>query len=324
MISRLRERADQRWRLYFPERAAALIEACSHAWAEIDTDRHTPAVQAFTESLPLNGWSIQTLGVTPTLVHEDLSELPAPALAALEALKPWRKGPYGVLDTTIDAEWRSDLKWERVAPLLPDLAGKVVVDIGSNNGYYAHRMAEADVAAVFCVEPTSLYVAQALCFEALVETSPSTTVPVGLDILGLMKRDVDVMLLMGILYHHTDPLHVLRLCAQALRAGGTLIVETIIIEGEGSTALFVPGKYTGAKGFYWLPTLECLQTWVRRAGLRIVETLDAVATTRDEQRVTVWRGGEASLPEGLDPNAPSKTIEGHPAPQRIALKCTLA
>lgn len=39
-------------------------------------------------------------------------------------LIPWRKGPFRLGDLAIDAEWRSDKKWDRIAPDLPDLKGQ--------------------------------------------------------------------------------------------------------------------------------------------------------------------------------------------------------
>ena len=34
---------------------------------------------------------------------------------ALMRLHPWRKGPFNLFGIQIDAEWRSDLKWNRIA-----------------------------------------------------------------------------------------------------------------------------------------------------------------------------------------------------------------
>ena len=39
---------------------------------------------------------------------------------ALEELKPWRKGPYNFFGTEVDTEWRSNLKWERIAGHIDD------------------------------------------------------------------------------------------------------------------------------------------------------------------------------------------------------------
>lgn len=324
MTDSLRARADERIRRHFGPRAETLIEALNPAWSAFDGARQASPLRRFQAATPKDGWTLRVEGDTPTLLHQELKSLPTDALHALEELRPWRKGPLAFLDTHIDAEWRSEKKWQRIAPLLGALDDKVVLDVGSNNGYYAHRLQELGAACVFGLEPTPLYVGQALCMEALAPQIASTTLPTGLDLMGHMRRDADVILLMGILYHHSDPLHVLRLCAQALRAGGTLLVETIVIPGDASSALFLPGKYTGASGFYWLPTMSCLESWLRRAGLKVIDALPPTATTPDEQRVTTWRGGDASLAEGLDPSDPSLTIEGHPAPLRTALRCTLA
>ena len=97
-----------------------------------------------------------------------------------------------------------------------------------------------------------------------------------------------------------------------------LVVETIVIEGDAATCVVPDGRYAGARGFWFLPTERVLATWIRRAGLRATGWTEAVATTPDEQRSTVWRQG-ASLREGLDPADANRTIEGYPAPRRIAV-----
>ena len=38
------------------------------------------------------------------------------SLELVEALHPWRKGPFQIAEHEIDAEWRSDQKWDRIAP----------------------------------------------------------------------------------------------------------------------------------------------------------------------------------------------------------------
>ena len=46
----------------------------------------------------------------------------------LLALIPWRKGPFEIGDIFIDAEWRSNLKWERFLELNIELSGKTILD----------------------------------------------------------------------------------------------------------------------------------------------------------------------------------------------------
>lgn len=323
MIDRAKARASALLTQHMPAHADAVSTALHEPWERLRHDRHLVHTEAFLRATDGHIWSLSGDRIAPHLATTTCSALPSDARAALEALRPWRKGPFQVADLTIDAEWRSEQKWDRVRPLMGDLTGRVVVDVGSNNGYYAHRLLAEGAAAVFGLEPQPLYLAQALCFEARIDHSHAVSLPVGLDVLAAMRRSADLLLLMGILYHHTDPLHVLRLCAGALKAGGNLLVETIVIEGEENTAVFVPSTYTGAKGFYWLPTVSCLRTWIRRSGLRILEEHAPVATTADEQRVTAWREGR-SLPEGLNAEDPSRTSEGLPAPQRMAIRCTIA
>ena len=51
----------------------------------------------------------------------------------LKVLHPWRKGPFRFFSTEIDTEWRSCLKWDRLAPAI-DFRGRKVVDVGCGNG----------------------------------------------------------------------------------------------------------------------------------------------------------------------------------------------
>lgn len=304
----------------FPHHASALEARVAPHWEALRQDRAFARAQAFLAALPSTGWSYAVNDHAPTWSHPEVPALPAAALQALKELNPWRKGPLTFANTRIDAEWRSELKWERILPLLPPLEGQHIIDVGSNNGYYGHRLLDHGATSVLGLDPQKIYVSQALCAEGLMPERPVVTLPVGLEVLETLPRSASIVLLMGILYHHPDPLSVLRVATAALAPKGQLLIETIIIEGDAPTALFVPKRYTGAKGFYWLPTRSCLHAWIQRANLRVLSELAPVPTSSVEQRTTAWREGE-SLHEGLDPNDHSQTIEGHPAPQRVALLC---
>lgn len=304
-----------------PTLLEARRDALDEGWRRVREHSSHAELHAFIDALPQGEWQISVVDDAPTFTNPTLDALPTRALHALHALRPWRKGPWNFAGTRIDAEWRSEQKWQRIQPLLPPLSGAHVVDVGSNNGYYAHRLLDAGARSVLGLEPQALYINQALCAEALHPSRHAYTLPLGLESLEVIRREVSLLLLMGILYHHSDPLSVLRLCAEALAPKGHVLIETIVIAGEENTALFVPRRYTGAKGFYWLPTLSCLHAWLQRAGLRVIEALPPAHTRSDEQRSTNWRHGD-SLAEGLDPDDPQRTIEGHPAPQRCALLCT--
>ncbi len=60
--------------------------------------------------------------------------------------------------------------------------------------------------------------------------------------------------------------------------------------------------------------------WLAAAGFVRIRLANVSRTTIEEQRRTEWMPFE-SLAEALDPNDPSLTIEGWPAPRRAVLIC---
>jgi tRNA (mo5U34)-methyltransferase len=241
--------------------------------------------------------------------------------ALLLQLAPWRKGPFDVGGVHIDAEWRSDLKWQRVEGAIQPLAGRRVLDVGCGNGYYALRMADAGAAAVLGIDPTLLYVLQFLAVTALMDEVPVTVLPLRLEELPDEARAFDTTFSMGVLYHQRSPLEHLRQLRASLRPGGQLVLETIFIPGEESCACTPADRYARMKNVWLLPTLAELTTWLRRTGFRDVAVVDVAITTIEEQRSTEWMSFE-SLAEALDPQDPSRTVEGWPAPRRVVVTAT--
>jgi len=236
----------------------------------------------------------------------------------LMQLAPWRKGPFNVGGVHIDAEWRSDLKWQRVAGAIDSLEGRRVLDVGCGNGYYALRMADAGAAAVLGIDPTLLYVMQFLAVTAYLERPPVSVLPLRLQELPDACHAFDTTFSMGVLYHQRSPLDHLRQLRATLRPGGQLVLETIFIPGEESYACTPAERYARMKNVWLLPTLAELSTWLRRTGFRDVEIIDTAVTTVAEQRSTEWMTFE-SLADALDPEDPTRTVEGWPAPRRVVL-----
>ena len=239
--------------------------------------------------------------------------------ALLMQLAPWRKGPFDIGSVHIDAEWRSDLKWQRLEGAIAPLAGRRVLDVGCGNGYYALRMAGAGAAAVLGIDPTLLYVMQ---FLAVTEHLPPR--PVAVLLLRLHElpeqacRAFDTTFSMGVLYHQRSPIEHLRQLRGTLRRGGQLVLETIFIPGDESYACTPADRYARMKNVWLLPTLAELTTWLRRSGFRDIEIVDTAITTSEEQRSTEWMRFE-SLAESLDPQDPTRTVEGWPAPRRVVV-----
>ncbi|MEA1923265.1 MAG: tRNA 5-methoxyuridine(34)/uridine 5-oxyacetic acid(34) synthase CmoB [Pseudomonadota bacterium] len=232
---------------------------------------------------------------------------------------PWRKGPYKVFGIDIDAEWRSCRKWDRVLPFLPDLQDKVVADIGSSNGYYMFRMAPHQPEAVIGFEP---YLQHYFTFQTLNSFAGLTNLHMeflGVEHLSLFANSFDVVFLMGILYHRISPLESLKEVKKSMKKGGALIVESQAIPGQEPVALFPESRYAKAPGTYFVPTAACIKNWVLRAGFVDVEIFCSHPMSSKEQRRTEWMTFE-SYDDFIDPNNPSLTVEGYPAPLRVFLK----
>lgn len=238
--------------------------------------------------------------------------------AKLRAFMPWRKGPFSVFGIDIDAEWRSERKWRRVLPRLPDLTGKVVADIGCNNGYYLFRMAPFKPRLAIGFEPT---VQHYFCFKALNAMAGCSGIDVellGIEHIALFPESFDVIFLMGVIYHRSSPIDALRDIHTALKPGGRLIIESQAIPGDDPVALFPEKTYAKVPGTYFVPTGTCLANWLTRSGFSFVELFDAHPMSSEEQRRTEWMEFE-SYQDFIDDRNPAKTVEGYPAPWRIYL-----
>ena len=235
---------------------------------------------------------------------------------AMRDFMPWRKGPFEVFGIEIDAEWRSERKWNRVMPELPDLQGKIVADIGCNNGYYMFRMARYNPKLVIGFEP---YLQHYYAFKTLNGFAGCGNLVcelLGVEHISLFKNSFDVVFLMGILYHRTSPVDVLRQIRTAMQPGGVLLVESQGIPGKEPWALFPEHRYAKVPGTYFVPTEACLANWLSRAGFTGVRIFLSHPMTDKEQRRTDWMDFE-SYSDFIDRANPGLTVEGYPAPIRV-------
>jgi tRNA (mo5U34)-methyltransferase len=238
---------------------------------------------------------------------------------ALKALIPWRKGPWEYYGTPIDSEWRSQMKWNRVAPWLPDLKNRKVLDIGCNNEYYMYRMLSGDPWFVLGIDPMVRY-----WFHHKLNRKFHRDPRLHFDLLGVDDVDIfprffDVVFLMGIIYHRRNPVQTLNLINSSMKSGGTLILEACGIPGEDPYCLFPEGRYMKAPGYWFLPTASALKNMLARTGFHKIEVFENFKLETEEQRQTPWAIYE-SLEHFLDPDDPAKTVEGYPAPVRIYIR----
>jgi tRNA (mo5U34)-methyltransferase len=251
--------------------------------------------------------------------HEVLTEQQQQQLrAGLMGLHPWRKGPFQVAGCLVDAEWRSDMKWNRLVEALPDLANKTVLDVGCGNGYYLMKMAALKPRLLLGIEPGLLHNVQFGSIERYARTG-AHLLPLKIQHLPADLACFDVVLSMGVLYHRKSPIEHLEHLRSLLRPGGQLILETLIIDGDVTNCLVPQGRYAQMRNVWFLPSVPMLQSWLHKLGMREVEVIDVSVTTTAEQRSTEWMRFH-SLPEFLSSDG-SQTVEGHPPPKRVLLRC---
>ena len=265
--------------------------------------------------------------ITPNAVNLDASRVgcdsvdavPAETLAqlheALQGLHPWRKGPFELFGVHIDTEWRSDWKWDRIAPHIDPLPGRRVLDVGCGSGYHCWRMLGAGAAEVIGIDPTPLFVVQFWALQRYLRQAGIWVLPMGIESVPPKLRAFDTVFSMGVLYHRRSPFDHLLELRDCLRPNGQLVLETLVIDGGPGDTLVPSGRYSRMGNVWFLPSCDTLLGWLEKVGYRDAKVVDVTVTSTDEQRSTEMLRFH-SLTDFLDPEDPTKTIEGYPAPMR--------
>ncbi|MEM7378212.1 MAG: tRNA 5-methoxyuridine(34)/uridine 5-oxyacetic acid(34) synthase CmoB [Pseudomonadota bacterium] len=235
----------------------------------------------------------------------------------LQALHPWRKGPFDIADVLVDAEWRSDVKWRRIAPHLGPLGGQTVLDVGSGNGYFGLRAVGAGAALVLCLDPSVLFNVQFAALKRLFGSVPVHMLPLPDTALADLSRAADTVLSMGVLYHRKSPFDHLSLLFEALKPGGQVLLETLVTDGDEHHVLVPAGRYARMRNVWCLPSIAAMTHWMRRIGFDAIACVDCTTTTDAEQRTTEWMRFESHA-HALQPDDATRTIEGLPAPRRAS------
>jgi tRNA (mo5U34)-methyltransferase len=198
------------------------------------------------------------------------------------------------------------VKWKRFAHAIPcDLAGKTVLDIGCNGGFYSLEMKRRGADRVLGIDSEPLYLAQAKFAAELLRLDVEFRELSIYEIERLHER-FDIVLFMGVLYHLRYPLLGLDLIRQY--AAKDLVIfqsmlrgadeveavaedypfsETRIFDRSGSPRLhFVEHKYSGDASNWWIPNRACVEAMLRSARFEIID--------RPEGEVYVCRCAEKS------------------------------
>ncbi|EJI3229244.1 tRNA 5-methoxyuridine(34)/uridine 5-oxyacetic acid(34) synthase CmoB [Campylobacter jejuni] len=239
-------------------------------------------------------------------------------LAIAKELKPWRKGPFKIDDLFIDTEWQSFIKFNILKPFMNEISQKCVADIGCNNGYYMFKMLEFNPAKLIGFDPSIKYRLQFELINALAKT-PIEYELLGVEDLPRYGLKFDVIFCLGVIYHRSDPIKMLKDLKAGLNKNGVVFLDTMYIEDEREIAL-VPNKtYSKIPNIYFVPSISALKNWCERAGFKEFEVLATKKTDENEQRKTEWIDS-FSLENFLDPKDKNLTIEGYEAPKRVYVR----
>ncbi len=306
---------EARWAETFSSDVLSRLEALKHG----DLQRWVNVIQNLPE-IELNHFDLNRDAIELSSSRALTPELNQQLLTSLQALKPWRKGPYQLFNIDIDTEWHSDHKWNRIKDHF-SLEGKTVLDVGCANGYFGWRMLGAGARSVLGIDPGWLFLMQFLAIRHYLPSDVQarhTLLPYKLEELPANLNYFDSVFSMGVLYHRRSVFDHLFELKQCLRPGGELILETLVISQADGEVLVPADRYAKMRNVWFLPNSKVLCDWLARAGFEDIRIIDECSTGLDEQRKTEWMDSQ-SLEHALDPHDPGRTVEGYPAPRRATL-----
>lgn len=236
----------------------------------------------------------------------------------IQALIPWRRGPFRFGETLIDAEWQAQFKWNRLKDKIDNLENKNVLDIGSENGYYTLKMLSQNPRIVYAIDPSERAWFQFHLIQNFIQNPKVHFDLFGVENVDLFPDFFNVVFCMGIIYHQRSPIEMLVRIKSCMQKNGLLVLESMAIPGEDEMALCVPDRYAKMHNVYFMPTASAMVAWMKKAKYKDIEIISISPTNLNEQRKTDFAPWE-SLEEFLDANDKTKTVEGYPAPIRVAV-----
>jgi tRNA (mo5U34)-methyltransferase len=184
-------------------------------------------------------------------------------------------------------------------------------------------MRGAGAKLVIGLDPVMLYVLQHQVMQRYLNDSQHHVLPLRGEDLPADLTCFDTVFSMGVLYHRKAPFDHLFELRGALKPGGELVLETLVVEGDADTVFTPSGRYARMRNVWFVPSVAALEIWLQRCGFTDIKCVDVNRTSVEEQRATEWMI-EESLAAFLDKKDPSKTMEGHPAPLRAVVVATRA
>jgi 2-polyprenyl-3-methyl-5-hydroxy-6-metoxy-1,4-benzoquinol methylase len=206
----------------------------------------------------------------------------------ISALRPWYQNvrlPYGLSTKNLDGD--SDIfsgqdipgpLWNAVLPLLENLSGKSVLDIGCNAGYMSFEARKLGAARVVGIDSnlgaSVSFLDQAnFCREAL-------NLDVEFQEVSLFEfnpeKNFDVVLFCGVLYHLENFATGVEKIRSFVKTGGQVILETA---SEPVTRTTYGMGYHGDTTTFFVPSPAVLRALVEEYNFRIEKQVDLATRT---------------------------------------------
>ena len=197
-------------------------------------------------------------------------------------------------------------KFRSFAEAIPnDLAGRTVLDIGCNAGYYSLEMKRRGAERVVGVDFDETYLAQARFAADVLGADIEFRQLSAYDVASLREK-FDLVLFMGVFYHLRHPLlaldlihdHVCRdlFVFQSMQRGSNEVAEwdndypfcqqDIFDDPAYPRMNFIEKQYCGDPTNWWVPNRSCSEAMLRSAGFEIL------AHPEDEVFVCKWQALE--------------------------------
>jgi len=180
-------------------------------------------------------------------------------------------------------------KWARFKPALAGrVAGRSVLDIGCNGGFYAIEMKRLGAARVLGIDADTDYLAQARFAAEVCGADIELRCLSVYDVASLGEK-FDIVLFMGVLYHLRHPQLALDLIRE--HVAGDLLVFQSMLRGSPEVAPvapdyafaerahfdrpdypklhFIEQSYAGDPTNWWVPNRACAEAMLRSSGFAI-------------------------------------------------------
>src|SRR5437764_1083 len=185
-------------------------------------------------------------------------------------------------------------KFRRFADQLPNVAGKSVLDIGCNAGFYSIEMKRRGAARVLGIDSDERYLAQARLACEVLDFDDIEFARLDVYDVGALGERFDFVIFMGVLYHLRHPLLALDLIRehvaddlllfQSMQRGSKHVLplegdykfgESDIFFETGFPKLhFIENQYSHDWTNWWVPNRACTEAMLRSAGFAIEKQIE--------------------------------------------------